>query len=155
MSLMENLKPWEALPGVPLANERFIGWERLPVERIRPDPASIHVADRHAEADGTFDKLVASIAKWGMTDDVIVSRTQEGEYLIIDGVRRFRAAMRLGLPNIRCMVYGPLSDAERTDLRDVIYFLGMELDRVARAERRVKRTLRRARDFSLPEDWAA
>jgi len=61
---MDDLKPWEAQLGVPLAKEHFIGWERLPLESIRPDPASIHVADRYAEPGRSFDRLVASIAKW-------------------------------------------------------------------------------------------
>jgi len=152
---MEDLKPWEAELGVPLANEHFIGWERLPLESIRPDPASIHVADRYAEPDRSLDRLVASIAKWGISEDVIVSRTKKGEHLIIDGVRRFRAAKKLGLPNIRCMVYGPLTDAERADLREVINFVAMEFRRLARAKLRTKRTLKRARELSLPEDLAA
>jgi len=91
----------------------------------------------------------------GIAEDVIVSRTPTGEHLIIDGVRRFRAAKRLGLPSIRCMVYGPLTDAERADLREVINFVGMEFRRLARAKLRTKETLRRARDLSLPEDLAA
>ena len=156
MTLMEDLKPWEALPGVPLANEHFIGWKRLPVENIRPDPASVHVADRYAEPDRSFDELIASIAKWGIAEDVIVSKTEEDEYLIIDGVRRLRAAKRLKLPNIPCMVYGPLTDAERANLREVIYFVGMEFKPRARTDLKVKRTLRRARGLSLedgPRSW--
>jgi hypothetical protein len=152
---MEDLKPWEALPGVPLANEQFIGWESLPIDSVRLDPASTKVVDRYTESDQSFDQFVASIAKWGIAEDVIVSRLGEGEYVIIDGVRRFRAAIRLGLPSVPCMVYGPMTEAERRDLRDVLYFVGMEFKRRARAELRAKRTLRRARDLSLDDGLAA
>jgi hypothetical protein len=155
MSIMEDLRPWEALPGVPLANEQFIGWESLPVDSIRLDPASARVADRYTEPDQSFDQFVASIAKWGIAEDVIVSRMSDGEHLIIDGVRRFRAAIRLGLPNVPCMVYGPMTETERRDLRDVLYFVGMEFKRRARTELKAKRTLRRARDFSQDDGLAA
>jgi ParB-like chromosome segregation protein Spo0J len=146
---MEDLRPWEALPGVSLANEQFIGWESLPVDSIRLDPASAQVVARYTESDQSFDQFVASIAKWGIADDVIVSRLDESKHVIIDGVRRFRAAIRLGLPCIPCMVYGPMTEVERRDLRDVLYFVGMEFKRRAGAELRTKRTLRRARNLSL------
>jgi ParB-like chromosome segregation protein Spo0J len=152
---MEDLRPWEALPGVPLANEQFIGWENVPIDSIRLDPAATQVVARYTESDQSFDQFVASIAKWGIAEDVIVSRLGEDKHVIIDGVRRFRAAIRLGLPSIPCMVYGPMTETERRDLRDVLYFVGMEFKRRARAEMKIKRTLRRARDLSLEDGLAA
>jgi ParB-like chromosome segregation protein Spo0J len=135
---MEDIKPWEEGPWVPLMNDRFIGWQHVPIESIRPDPASIHVDDRYNEPAKSFEGLVVSIAQWGMAENIIVSQTRDGDYLIIDGVRRFRAATRLGLPTLICMVYEPLADGERADLRAQIYFRGMDLKRKARTELRSK-----------------
>jgi ParB-like chromosome segregation protein Spo0J len=135
---MEDIKPWEGGPSVPLMNDRFIGWQHVPIESIRPDPASVHVDNRYNEAAKSFEGLIDSIAQWGMAENIIVSKMHDGDYLIIDGVRRFRAATRLGFPTLMCMVYESLAEGERADLRAQIYFRGMEVQRKARAEFRSK-----------------
>jgi ParB-like chromosome segregation protein Spo0J len=115
-------------------NHSFVGWKHVPIESIRPDPASVHVDNRYHEPTKSFERLVASIAEWGMTENIIVSKTHDGDYLIIDGVRRFHAATRLGFQTLMCMVYESLGEREREDLRAQIYFRGMEVQRKARAE---------------------
>jgi ParB-like chromosome segregation protein Spo0J len=134
MSRMEDIKAWEERPWVPLMNESFIGWKRLPIENIRPDPASIHAANRYDEPVKSFGELVASIAGWGMAESIIVAKMGASDYLIIDGVRRFRAAMRLGQTTLVCMVYGALSEDDRRTLRTLIYFRGMDIKKKARKE---------------------
>jgi ParB-like chromosome segregation protein Spo0J len=142
MKAMEDIKAWEERPWVPYMNEAVKGWKELPVESIRPDPVSIHVANRYAEAERTFGPFVESISHWGMGEAFIVAENGSGDYLIIDGVRRYRAALRLGLKKIICLVYYPLTDDARQELRARIYFHGRELKNKARAELKAREKAR-------------
>ena len=98
-----TIKAWEERINVPFMKDHFIGWRKIPIESIRPDPTSPHVAERYVEPETSFAKLVALVKELGISESIIVSETGAGDYLIIKGVRRFRAAMRLGMSPLVCL----------------------------------------------------
>jgi hypothetical protein len=139
-----TIRAWEERINVPFMKDHFIGWRKIPLESIRPDPSSPHVAERYVEEEARFAKLVALVKELGISESIIVSETGAGDYLIIKGVRRFRAAMRLGISPLVCLVYAPLSAQERESLRVKIYTHGMELMQAARSRMRSNRRIRAA-----------
>ncbi len=71
----------------------------VPTELIDPNP---HQPRHKIEAE-SLDDLVASIRQHGILQPLIVTK-QGGRFQLIAGERRFRAAERLGLPNVPAIV---------------------------------------------------
>lgn len=144
-----TIKAWEERINVPFMKDHFIGWRKIPIESIRPDPTSPHVAERYVEPETSFAKLVALVKELGISESIIVSETGAGDYLIIKGVRRFRAAMRLGMSPLVCLVYSPLPAEERESLRVKIYNHGKELMqadlRRMQSNRKIRTAMKRAK----------
>ncbi len=71
----------------------------LPVEQIRPNPQQ----PRRAFRDSELGELSASIAQYGILQPLTV-RKGEGDYELIAGERRLRAARLAGLAQVPCLI---------------------------------------------------
>ncbi len=71
-----------------------------PVSEIRPDPNQ----PRQRFDDDALSELVDSIREKGVLQPLIVRRSDEGDYLIVAGERRFRAAKQAGLTEVPVLV---------------------------------------------------
>jgi ParB family transcriptional regulator, chromosome partitioning protein len=84
---------------IPRAAEAAAGSE-LPIERIRRNP--LQPRDRFDDEELTA--LSASIAAHGILQPVIVRETADGEYELIAGERRLRAARQAGLTTVPAVI---------------------------------------------------
>lgn len=82
----------------PTATTEFI---QVPVDHVKPNPSQ----PRRRFDDTAIDELAASIAAVGVLQPVVVS-PDEGEYVLIAGERRWRAAKKAGLATIPAVVRG-------------------------------------------------
>src|SRR5450631_2670848 len=83
----------------------------LPIERIKPNPKQ----PRRTFVEESLTDLVASIKQKGILQPIMVSPTDGGQYEIIAGERRFRAAQRAGLKEIPVVIRTG-SEAERFEM---------------------------------------
>jgi len=68
----------------------------LPIEKIVPEE------NKFEDLDGElFEKLVDSIEKYGILEPLLVSK-ENGNYKLIQGHQRLRAAKKLGFPEVPC-----------------------------------------------------
>ena len=74
----------------------------VPVAAIRPNP---NQPRQHFDEE-TLSSLAASIRELGVLQPVLVREVGQGEYELIAGERRWRAAKRAGLPMIPVLVRG-------------------------------------------------
>lgn len=72
----------------------------VPVASIRPNP---HQPRRHFDEE-SLSSLAASVRELGVLQPILVRDAGEGEYELIAGERRWRAAKRAGLPTIPVVV---------------------------------------------------
>ena len=72
----------------------------VPVSSIRPNP---HQPRRHFDEE-SLSSLAASVRELGVLQPILVRDAGEGEYELIAGERRWRAAKRAGLPTIPVVV---------------------------------------------------
>lgn len=72
----------------------------IPVSGVRPNP---HQPRRHFDEE-SLGALTASIRELGVLQPVLVRQTGEGEYELVAGERRWRAARRAGLSSIPAIV---------------------------------------------------
>lgn len=79
----------------------------VPLEQIQPE-----TSDRHNQPATELEdkRLRHSIQRFGVLAPIVVSSTGDGQYVIIDGLRRFRIAQELGLRSIDCVI-NPETDA--------------------------------------------
>ncbi len=82
----------------------------LPVDALRPNPFQ----PRQQFDEAALDALAASIRERGLLQPVLVTRRQ-GEWVLVAGERRWRAAQRAGLKNIPAIVL-ELTDQEALEL---------------------------------------
>lgn len=81
----------------------------VPLSKIHPDenqPRKDFNAHRLAE-------LKSSIKTHGIISPLVVEGLKSGEYLLVDGERRFRAAKELKLKEVPVIVMNPTSETER------------------------------------------
>lgn len=78
---------------------------------IRPNPFQ----PRKSFADSGLDEMAASIRESGVLQPVLLRPLPQGEYQLIAGERRWRAAQRAGLSEIPALVK-PLSDEQALEL---------------------------------------
>lgn len=79
----------------------------LPVDAVRPNPAQ----PRREFAEKELEQLAVSIRENGLLQPITVRRVN-GEYQLISGERRLRAAKLAGLPSIQAIVMD--TDSERS-----------------------------------------
>jgi ParB family transcriptional regulator, chromosome partitioning protein len=72
----------------------------VPVERLRPNPRQ----PRRAFDEEPLASLTASVAALGVLQPLLVRELGAGEYELIAGERRWRAAQRAGLPTVPVLV---------------------------------------------------
>jgi len=84
----------------------------VPVAEITPNPLQPR---RNFAPDGLAE-LAASIARHGLLQPVVVSRTGPGAYVLIAGERRWRAAQLAGLERIPAVVREAGEDADQLGL---------------------------------------
>ncbi len=74
--------------------------QMLPQESIKPNPHQPRVRFDYNELEG----LAVSIRANGMLQPINVRQTEDGEYQLISGERRLRAARMVGIGKIPCVV---------------------------------------------------
>jgi ParB family transcriptional regulator, chromosome partitioning protein len=72
----------------------------VPVDRLRPNPRQ----PRRAFDEEPLASLTASVAALGVLQPLLVRELGSGEYELIAGERRWRAAQRAGLPTVPVLV---------------------------------------------------
>jgi ParB family transcriptional regulator, chromosome partitioning protein len=72
----------------------------VPVERIRPNPRQ----PRRTFEEEPLASLTASVAALGVLQPLLVRQLGDGDYELIAGERRWRAAQRAGLPAVPVLV---------------------------------------------------
>ncbi len=72
----------------------------VPLSRLKPNPDQ----PRKTFPDGSIEELADSIRKHGLLQPIIAEAAGEGEFVIIAGERRFRAASRAGLSEVPVIV---------------------------------------------------
>lgn len=82
------------------AATRTGGEQRIPIERIRPNPEQ----PRKAFTQSDLDDLAASIREKGIIQPLIVRRMGDGDYEIVAGERRWRAAQQVQLHDVPAIV---------------------------------------------------
>jgi ParB family chromosome partitioning protein len=97
----------------------------LPVDRVLANPANPRAVFGEAE----IEDLARSIAEHGVVQPVVVRPTRDGNYEIIAGERRWRAARRAGLAEIPAIVrdvddrtaleIAIVENVQRTDLNPI------------------------------------
>lgn len=83
--------------------------ENIDVRKILPDenqPRKLFAADK-------MFQLKQSIKKHGIKVPLTVEDMGGGKYLLIDGERRFRSAVEIGLKEVPCVIEAPKSEADR------------------------------------------
>jgi ParB family transcriptional regulator, chromosome partitioning protein len=76
------------------------GLREVPVSSIRPNP---HQPRKHFDEE-SLSALASSVRELGVLQPILVREAGEGEYELIAGERRWRAAKRAGLPMIPVLV---------------------------------------------------
>jgi ParB family chromosome partitioning protein len=76
------------------------GLRDVPVSSIRPNP---YQPRRHFDEE-SLSSLAASVRELGVLQPLLVREAGEGEYELIAGERRWRAAKRAGLPTVPVVV---------------------------------------------------
>jgi ParB family chromosome partitioning protein len=89
-----------ALIPTEVAENRVSALTDLPVNTIRPNPHQ----PRHHFDEESLAALTASIVELGVLQPILVRQTAEGEYELVAGERRWRAAHRAGLSSIPAIV---------------------------------------------------
>lgn len=82
---------------------------KLPIEKIIPDKSQ----PREYFNPQKMLQIRESIKAEGMAQPIDVMDNEDGTYLIIDGERRYRAAMELGLREVPVKINPKMSDEER------------------------------------------
>jgi ParB/RepB/Spo0J family partition protein len=72
----------------------------LSVEHLATDYGGIRAADPQAE-----EKLLASIARQGLSVPILVAGEDTGQYQVLDGFRRLRALSQLGIPSVKALLW--------------------------------------------------
>jgi ParB family chromosome partitioning protein len=89
-----------ALIPTEVIEDRASAFADIPVSAIRPNP---HQPRNHFDEE-TLSSLTASIRQLGVLQPVLVRQLGEGDYELVAGERRWRAARRAGLSSIPAIV---------------------------------------------------
>lgn len=91
--------------------ERLKSARLIPIERILPDPRQ----PRKHFPEKSLQELAASIAAQGVLQPLTVSPDPANDtFVIITGERRYRAAQRVGLKYIPCIIVNHITDQQRS-----------------------------------------
>jgi ParB family chromosome partitioning protein len=116
----------------PSGSERARNARRVPVEFVRPNPRN----PRRAFSDAELEQLAASISERGVIQPIVVRNVPgaSGQFEIIAGERRWRAAQRAGLHDVPIVVveasdresleFAIIENVQRADLNPVEEAMG-------------------------------
>lgn len=110
-SLIPNGTTRETQSTVATGTKAFEGITHVPLSRIVPNP---YQPRKHFNDDALTD-LMNSIKERGILLPLIVSEERPGEYQLIAGERRFRAAKTLGLDTVPVMIK-KVKDADKLEV---------------------------------------
>lgn len=82
--------------------------QKIKISEIKPDP----LQPRQEFDPSDLELLKRSIASQGIITPLTVEITDTG-FLLVDGERRLRAAIQLGMKDVPCEVLAPMNDLER------------------------------------------
>lgn len=119
--------------------------QSLPVQRLRPN----RFQPRTEFDDDRLDELAESIRSQGVVQPLVVTPLGGGEYTIIAGERRWRAAQKAGLADVPVVVREVAGDRELLELALVENLQRADLNPVEEAE--AFRTLATSFDLSQEE----
>jgi ParB/RepB/Spo0J family partition protein len=102
--------------------------EYIPAKRLRA-----HEDNREDDHGEEFDELIASIREHGIVQPLNVRRTNCGDYEILGGHRRWRAALKIGLDFVPCNVR-ECTEEEALEILLVENFIRHNLNMVEEAE---------------------
>ena len=85
-----------------------LGVESIPITQIRPNPYQ----PRKTFSEESLRELSHSIATYGVIQPITVRRTSRGQFELIAGERRLRAAKMAGLVSITAVVVAEIPDQE-------------------------------------------
>ncbi len=80
--------------------DRETSYRQIPTTHIRPNPNQ----PRKSFEEETLSSLAASIAVMGIIQPILVHEIDDGQYQIIAGERRWRAARRVGIDTVPAIV---------------------------------------------------
>src|ERR1700677_2226983 len=111
--------------------ERPRGGRRLPTGALRPNPNN----PRRTFSETELDELAASLRERGIIQPIVVRQTRgtTGDYEIIAGERRWRAAQRVGLHEVPVVVI-EATDAEALQLAIIENVQRADLNALEEAE---------------------
>lgn len=101
---------------------------KVPRDKVKPNAYNYN-----AQSPGTFTKLVESVRQFGFVDPITVRELQNGDYEIINGEHRWRAAVELEMPEVTIVNLGVMDDARAKQL-SVVLLLSGEPDEVRLAD---------------------
>jgi ParB family transcriptional regulator, chromosome partitioning protein len=93
------------------APEDFRGLRHLPIELLHPNPNN----PRKVFAEEELEDLSRSIREKGLLQPLVVRQRDDGEYEIVAGERRWRAAQRAGLHELPVLIR-TLTDGETLEI---------------------------------------
>jgi ParB family transcriptional regulator, chromosome partitioning protein len=117
------------------------------IERIAPNPRQPRTHFDSKE----LEELAASIREHGILQPLIVTRTEEGNYVLVAGERRLEAARKAGLRSVPVIVRETSDDRQRLELALIENVQRTDLNPLEQAE--AYRQL--AEEFSLPHETIA
>jgi ParB family transcriptional regulator, chromosome partitioning protein len=82
-------------------------YRELPIPRIRPNPRQ----PRQVFDEEPHEELVSSIKEFGLLQPIVVRPREDGEYELVVGERRWRAAADAGLDTIPAIIRETADDA--------------------------------------------
>lgn len=102
------------------------------------DIAVSHIVPNRFQPRQTFDEgriadLAASIAQKGLLQPLIVTPRGDGEYELVSGERRWRAAQRVGLPKVPVIVREDVDDRELLEIALIENLQREDLDPIEEA----------------------
>ncbi len=59
-------------------------------------------------------ELIASIEKYGIINPLVVEELGKGKFMLVDGERRYRAALELQLKKVPVLIHPAMEETERT-----------------------------------------
>lgn len=89
-------------------------YEEIPLSKLHPHPDHLPVGF----GDDPLDQaLIESLQACGVLHVLMVAEREDGDYLIVDGYRRYLAAKALNLPKVPCVVRARLTKGDYERLR--------------------------------------
>ncbi len=89
---------------------------------------------RRSFGDSQLQELASSIALHGILEPLVVTETAPGEYLLLAGERRYRAAKILNLESAPCQIYPALTDQQILEIMFAENLQRVDLNPIEEAE---------------------